>query len=234
MRAKENVSPKLRLEEAFAIVWGILVGLILSVLILPEWLPGLMASLSGPEPKVYWYLARSAGIVAYLLLWLSVTMGLMLSSKLARSWPGGATATDLHQFLSLLALGFALFHGLILLGDRYFQFTLGQILVPFATTSYRPLWVGLGQLGFYLALLVTASFYVRRWIRYRVWRVVHYTSFAVYFLATAHGLAAGTDATTPAMIALYSASGLITYFLIIYRILMATQRSGRMRRARAL
>ncbi len=232
MRIEGTGSPRPRLEGVFVLVWGAFAGLILSALILPRWLPGLMSSLSGPEPKAYWYLARSTGIVAYLLMWLSVTMGLMLSSKLAREWPGGAVAVDLHRFLSLLALGFALFHGLILLGDRYLQLSPGQLLVPFATADYRPLWVGLGQLSFYLALLVTASFYVRRWIGYRIWRAVHYASFAVYSLATAHGLTAGTDATSPVMLALYGVSGLVTYFLVIYRILTAVPDPGRPRRAR--
>jgi hypothetical protein len=52
---------------------------------------------------------------------------------------------DLHQFSGLLGLAFAIFHGAILLGDRYMGYTPLQLLLPFASLDYRPLAVGLGQ-----------------------------------------------------------------------------------------
>lgn len=212
------------LENALLILLGAALGALFAVVIAPRWLPGLAASLTGPNPKAYWYLARGSGAVAYVLLWSSVALGLMITNKLSRVWPGGPTAVDLHQFVSLLALAFALFHALVLLGDRYIGYTLFQLLVPFASTAYRPLWVGLGQLGFYLALPVAFSFYVRRRIGHRTWRFLHYGSFGVYFLVTAHGLGAGTDANAPLMIALYGLTVLITYFLLVYRLLVSVQR----------
>src|SRR5512132_2483555 len=108
-------------------------GVFAAVVALPPWLPGLSASLLGPEPKVYWYLSRSSAVAAYLLLWCSMATGLAISNRLARIWPGGPTAFDLHQYTSLLGLGFALFHALILMGDHYINYTLGQVLVPFAS-----------------------------------------------------------------------------------------------------
>jgi len=122
-----------------------------------NWLAVIAASLSGSEPRAYWYLSRAAGLTAYGLLWLAIVLGLSLSNRLARVWPGGPTAADLHQFASLLALVFAAVHGLVLLGDQYIGYTAVQILVPFAGTAYRPLWVGLGQVGFYLAAVVAVT-----------------------------------------------------------------------------
>jgi len=219
----EELTVAMALESALLILLGAALGALFAVVVAPRWLPGLTASLVGPNPKAYWYLARSSGVVAYVLLWSSVALGLMITNKLSRLWPGGPTAVDLHQFTSLLALAFALFHALVLLGDRYIGYTLFQLLVPFASTEYRPLWVALGQLGFYLALPVAFSFYVRRRIGHRAWRLLHYGSFAVYFLVTAHGLGAGTDATSPMVVALYGLTILATYFLLVYRLLVSVQ-----------
>ena len=97
----------------------------------------------------------------------------MLTSRFARLWGGGPTVADLHQFSSLLALALALFHVVILLGDSYTRYRLDQLLIPFTATQHEPFWVGLGQLAFYLALIVTFSFYVRRTIGVRAWRLLH-------------------------------------------------------------
>jgi hypothetical protein len=53
----------------------------------------------------------------------SVAFGLIMTNRMARVWPGGPTAFDLHQFTSLLGLAFAVFRGLILLGDQYIKYT---------------------------------------------------------------------------------------------------------------
>jgi len=41
-------------------------------------------------------------------------MGVTMTNKMARIWPGGPTAFDAHQYTSLLGLTFALFHAIIL------------------------------------------------------------------------------------------------------------------------
>src|SRR5687768_7961167 len=41
------------------------VGAFAAVVVVPRWLPGLSSSLLGPEPKAYWYLARSSALVAF-------------------------------------------------------------------------------------------------------------------------------------------------------------------------
>jgi predicted ferric reductase len=196
-------------------------GALLAAVIVPAWLPALRDSLAGAEPKAYWYLARAGAFVAYGLLWLAMALGLAITNKLARAWPGGPTAFDLHQHLSLLGLAAALFHALILLGDRYIGYTLPQILLPFAAAGYRPLWVGLGQLGLYGLAVVALSFYVRRRIGPRAWRRLHFLSFAVFGLALAHGLASGTDSRQGWAAALYWLSGGSLLFLTLYRVLAA-------------
>src|SRR5512136_2747668 len=104
---------------ALLILFGVALGTLAMLAAVQTWLPAMGVSLSGPQPQAYWDLARSAGIVAYLLMWLSVAFGLIITNRMARVWPGGPTAFDLHEFTSLIGLAFAVFHGLILLGDQF-------------------------------------------------------------------------------------------------------------------
>jgi predicted ferric reductase len=172
-----------------------------------------------------WYLSRASAFVAYLLLWWSMILGLSITNRLARVWPGGPAAADLHEHASLLGLGFGLLHALVLLGDQYIGYTLLQILIPFANAGYQPLWVGLGQIGLYLMALVTFSFYVRRWIGARAWRAIHFLSFVVFVLALLHGLFSGTDSSAPWAIWMYASTGLSVLAMTIYRF-FAQRRRG--------
>lgn len=194
------------------------VGALLAVS-LPNLLPGLAASLLGPEPKAYWYLSRSTSFVAYGLLWLAMALGLMMTNKLARLWPGGPLAFDLHEHASLLGLAFGLFHALILLGDRYASYSLAQVLIPFASGGTLAGWVGLGQVGLYLMGVIGLSFYVRPLIGRAGWRLIHSLSFATFGLALLHGVMSGSDTGTPWAQAIYWLSGGSLLFLTIYRVL---------------
>lgn len=147
--------------------------------------------------------------------------GLLMTSKLSRAWPGGPTAFDLHQHTSLLGLALALFHALILLGDRYVAANLAQIPVPFAYQSYAPLWVGAGQLALYGLAVGGLSFYLKERIGRRTWRLIHFVSFAVFALVLVHGIWSGSDSGAVWARALYWVSGGSVLFLTIYRLLGA-------------
>lgn len=196
-------------------------GAFLAVVVLPVWLPGLRASLVEQEPKAYWFLSRSSGLVAYVALWLSMVLGLSMTNRLARVWPGGPTAFDLHQFTSLLGLAVALFHGLMLTGDHYIGYTLSQVVLPFTGTGYRPLAVGVGQCSFYLLLVVGMSFYVRPLIGQYLWRLLHFLSFTTFTLVLVHGLLSGTDSAQVWARGLYWFTGGSVLFFTFYRALLA-------------
>lgn len=219
--ANAEIPQALSLFELILMLLAVAGGALAAAVVLPMWLPGLTQSLLGTEPKAFWYLARTTGIVAYLLLWLTIVFGMVVSNKMARLWNGGPTAVELHQFLTWLAIAFGLFHALILTGDAYIKSTLVQIVTPFAYTGYEPFWVGVGQIAFYLAILVAASFYVRKQLGYRAWRMLHYVSFVIFLMLTAHGILAGTDTTQPAILTMYVASSVTVYFLLVIRIFSA-------------
>jgi predicted ferric reductase len=196
-------------------------GALLASFVAPALAPGLLRSILGEAPKAYWYLSRASAFVAYGLLWLSMVFGLLITNKLAKAWPGGPAAFDLHQFASLLGLGFGLFHALILLGDGYIGYSLADVLIPFAGASYRPLWVGLGQVGFYVMALVSLTFYMRNLITQRGWRLVHFLSFAVFAVTAVHGITSGTDTAESWARWIYWLSGGSVLFLTVYRVLSA-------------
>ncbi len=216
----DNLPPAMPLSALMLMLLAVTLGAFAATIVLPNWLPGLSQSLLGNEPKAYWYLSRASAVVAYALLWMSMASGLIITNKLARVWPGGPTAFDLHQFTSLIGLAFALFHALILMGDKYINYNLAQVLVPFNSTGYKPLWVGLGQIGFYLFVIVALSFYARKRLGSRGWRLIHQLSFLMFVLALLHGIFAGTDSTVLALRVFYWITGVSLLSLFVYRILV--------------
>jgi predicted ferric reductase len=170
----------------------------------------------------FWYLSRATGFVAYLLLWGSVTWGLLLSTGTGRAWMRPPQLLDAHQFLSAAGAGFACFHSLVLMGDRYVSFPLRALILPFGG-SYEPLLVALGQIASWLSLLLIASFHVRRHIGGRMWRRLHYAAFVAFWLAVAHGLLLGTERMTVWANVVYLTTASVVTFLTFYRV-FATER----------
>lgn len=146
------------------------------------------------DEKLSWHLVRSSGIVAYVLLLASTIWGLLLSSQSVKDWSPGPVSLTLHSTISWLALLLGLGHGLLLLFDKYFMYTLGDILVPFRG-PYRPEVVGLGTVAFWLLVAISLSFPLKKRIGQSNWKRLHYTSYAAFGLVSIHGLFAGTDGT---------------------------------------
>jgi sulfoxide reductase heme-binding subunit YedZ len=149
---------------------------------------------------VTWYVARSAGLVAYLLLSSSFVLGVLMSARAHLTWPRFAVE-EIHRFLAILTGVFVALHGASLLLDHVVPLSLRQALVPF-TSSYRPFAVGLGVVAAELLAAVGVSNVLRRRIAYAAWRRIHFLTLAAWPLATMHGLLAGTDRQDPWFLAL--------------------------------
>ena len=142
--------------------------------------------------QVTWFITRASGIVAYILLWLSTVWGLGVSAKFFDRVIPRAFTYDAHEYISLLAIGFTFIHVVILLWDQFMPFNLAQLFLPFIST-YRPFWIGVGIIGTYLTLLVTITFYIRKWIGIQTFRAIHWFSFVAFFGVLLHSWFAGTD-----------------------------------------
>jgi predicted ferric reductase len=165
--------------------------------------------------QAWWYITRAAGLVGYLLLWLSTAWGLAVPSKIIDPVLKRTFTFDFHQVISLLSIGFIFLHLIVLLFDHYLPFSIAQVLVPF-TSSYRPLWVGMGVIAFYLILLVTVTFYLRGRIGTRAFRAIHVLSLVGYLGTTLHGLYAGTDSPLLSVGLMYRVSFLSVLFLTVF------------------
>ncbi len=181
--------------------------------------------LTGDTPA-YWYLARVSALMGYLFIWLSMVWGLLLSTKVVKSRVSPAMTFSTHEFLSLMGLGFAVFHAFVLLGDSYLKFGLADVLLPFHA-SFKPALVGTGTISLYLYALLVGSFYLRKRIGQKAWRALHYTTFAAFLAVTAHGLLIGTDSTLTIVRVMYLSAASSVLFLVYYRMLTAKKKTHR-------
>ncbi|HUI02285.1 MAG TPA: ferric reductase-like transmembrane domain-containing protein [Acidimicrobiales bacterium] len=157
--------------------------------------PALLAAANGRE---LWYLTRSTGIVALVLLTATVVMGIAANGEFTRPrWPRFVTQ-GLHRNLSLLAVVFVFLHVMTTVVDGYVPIGWLDAVVPFLSPYHR-VWSGLGAIAVDLLLAVVLSSALRRHIGHRTWRVVHLLSYAAWPVALVHGLGAGTDTATLVM-----------------------------------
>jgi len=211
---------------AFGLLLCVGFGFILTLSPARGWLIGSLDWLfAADSQQLWWYVTRSAGIMAYILLWLSTAWGLAVPSKIISPVLEQSYTFDFHQFISLLSIGFALLHIIVLTFDRYLPYSTLQILIPFLST-YRPIWVGIGVISFYIIALVTVTFYLRSRIGMNAFRKIHILSLVGYLGVTLHGLYAGTDAPLLTMQLLYRGTSLVVVFLTVYWLVLKYQNNA--------
>lgn len=176
-----------------------------------------------PGQHLWWLASRSFGVVAMVLVSLSVGLGLALSGRLLRGPGVPARVKTLHEALAVSGLIAIVLHGLLLLGDSYLRPGLTGIALPFALSS-QPVWTALGIIGGWLAAIVTLSFYVRRLIGVRVWRWLHRWTLLVYALGLVHTLGSGTDARSAWLLLTLGVTALPIVFAGVHRALPRARR----------
>jgi methionine sulfoxide reductase heme-binding subunit len=142
-----------------------------------------------------WYATRATGLVTLLLLTASVLLGVLTAGRFASGkWPRFLTQ-GLHRNISLLVLVFVALHVGTTVVDTFTSIPLVSAFVPF-TSSYKPFWLGLGAVALDLLIALVATSLIRHRLGLRSWRLIHWTAYACWPVALAHGLGAGTDRTT--------------------------------------
>lgn len=153
--------------------------------------------------NVIWYSVRASGFTAYLLVTLSVVLGLLLSMRWATArWPRLIT-NDLHNFVTLLSIAFGMVHGILAWIDPFTKFHLSEVLIPLVS-HYRPLWMAFGIVALYLSIALVISTWLRPHLGYRLWRMLHAAAFAAFVFATIHGLGTGSDTQTVWAVTIYA------------------------------
>jgi sulfoxide reductase heme-binding subunit YedZ len=143
-------------------------------------------------PSAYWYLTRSTGAVAMVLLTLTVAFGVLDVRRYATArWPR-FVIDGLHRNVGLLTIVFLVLHILTSVLDSFAPIALLDAVIPFVG-SYRPFWLGLGAVSFDLLVAVTITSLMRRRVGHRTWRAVHWLSYASWPVALLHGFGTGSD-----------------------------------------
>lgn len=164
-----------------------------------------------------WYVARAAGLAAYLLISLAAGLGMtMAAKKTFRRWPRFAVE-DVHRFVGLLAGTFIVIHVVAIAIDAWLPFSIASIAVPLLS-RYRPLWVAPGIVAAELLLALAVTNHYRRRLPYRFWRRAHYANFVVWGAATLHGVGSGTDRSAPWALALYAVAGAAVGATTVWRL----------------
>ena len=171
--------------------------------------------------KHFWYLSRASGVIAYTLFWLAVVFGLLLSTRLGKHF-NAARVFALHQYLSLIAVGFAAFHAGILLADNFLNLNLWQVLTPFGFQTDR-VGVALGQLGFWLLFICAFSFYIKKYIGQSAWRWLHFLTFMAYTFISIHVFMVGSDSRALPLLVFYAGSQTLVFLLMTYRLVALKQ-----------
>lgn len=169
------------------------------------------------NPQVWWYLARSSGIVAWAMLTASVIWGIVLSTKAFPAHRRPAWLLAMHRWLAGLTVAFVAIHVAALVADSYVSFGLADVTVPFAS-DWQPGAVALGVLAMWLLVAVELTSLAMQRLTRKVWRGVHLTSYVTFWLTSFHAALAGTDASSRIYQVGAAASIIAVVWALAYRI----------------
>ena len=131
------------------------------------------------------------------LLAANLLLGLLMAAGYnpARHWPNRAVKLfRLHNWTGYLALATATIHPAILLFSSSPRFHLIDLLVP-VWSPVQPTSNVLGAIALYLVIVVVVTSFFRRALGRRVWKSIHYTTYAAAIVFFIHGLIADPTVT---------------------------------------
>lgn len=167
--------------------------------------------------SVEWILIRGSGMVAFAMLAVSTIWGLLLTTKVLGSWAKAKPVAWFHESLAVGAILATGVHLYALSIHEYIEFTWGDILIP-GRATWRPMAVALGVVAFYGMILISVSFYFKRFIGQAAWRAIHFGSFGVFVSVLAHGIMAGSDTGESWTVGLYTGTAVAVVLLLLIRV----------------
>jgi sulfoxide reductase heme-binding subunit YedZ len=180
-----------------------------------------------------WYATRASGIAAYVILSVVVCIGISMGGKAqSRDWPR-FSVEGIHRFGGLLVGALIGIHVVTIAVDSFLPFSIVNLLVPF-TSSYRPFWTGLGIAAAEILLALAITNHYRKRLPYAFWRKAHYANFAVWTLASLHGVMSGTDRGVWWLAMIYGLSIAAVAALLVWRFARVPLRSPRVALAGAV
>jgi sulfoxide reductase heme-binding subunit YedZ len=149
----------------------------------------------GFDARVLWYLSRGTGMIALMLLTITLVLGVISMTTARWTTMPRYVVAGLHRNVSLLLVAFVAVHVSTSVLDSYAGIRLIDAVLPFGS-SYRPVWVGLGAIAFDLLLAVVITSLVRVRLGLRAWRAVHWAVYAIWPVTVLHAFGTGSDVRT--------------------------------------
>lgn len=175
---------------------------------------------------VLWILGRATGMVGVILLSLAAAMGLALSMKASSPRFPRWLTTDLHRYVTILAVVVSVVHLVVLWLDSQSGLSALSLVIPFIS-AWDPVAVGIGVLGLEITLVVWLTTRLRDRMGYRLWQVIHRTASVGWVLVIAHGLMAGTDTRAAWAIVTYAACAGMVMGLMVPRMVISNRTGTR-------
>ncbi|NBO35099.1 MAG: ferredoxin-NADPH reductase [Actinobacteria bacterium] len=150
------------------------------------------------DPAIWWYVTRSSAIIAWALMVISVTWGILLSTRVMKPKDNPSWLLDLHRWLSGLSVVFVGIHMASLFVDKYAAFSLQDLFIPFHSQYQKIAWLGgwpvaLGVICTYILFAVQATSLMMKKLPRKYWKAIHYSSYALVLLVSFHAGWSGTD-----------------------------------------
>jgi methionine sulfoxide reductase heme-binding subunit len=148
----------------------------------------------GLEGPILWYLNRSTGVVAIVLLTVTTVLGVLaIGGRPAGRVPRFVTQA-FHRNVALLSVLLLVAHLVTAVLDEFVEIRWWEAFVPFVG-SYEPLWVGFGAIATDLMIVVILTSMFRTRMKHGLWRGLHVTTYGLWALAIGHGIGVGSDMT---------------------------------------
>jgi sulfoxide reductase heme-binding subunit YedZ len=173
-------------------------------------------AVASTSPSAFWYLTRGTGTLALFLLTLSVALGVANARRVRTDAVPRFVIDAVHRNASLLAMAFLFVHIATAMLDGYAPIRLVDVVIPFGA-AYRPLWLGLGAVGFDLMIAVALTSVLRRRLGYGAWRATHWAAYVSWPVALLHGLGTGSDAKAHWMLAVTGVCVIIVIVAVVAR-----------------
>ena len=174
-----------------------------------------------------WYVVRGSGIIAALALVILMLSGMGIVTGQTFRFMEPLTAWASHRALGIVFAVSIVLHMVGLLFDHFVPFDLLNLLVPWLS-NYKPvsifglqlgsLWVALGVLSFYGAVLITITSLL--WIEKKpyLWKLIHLLSYMIMAFVFIHALYLGTDLANGFLRWLWIALGAVVAIFVIVRL----------------
>jgi len=176
------------------------------------------------EVSMYWYATRSSALLAYALLYLSIFLGISIRIPLLNKLIKPVYSYSVHCWISLQALVFVMAHGFLLIGDKFMNFKLLNVFIPFYPIAENQMpgisleFLALGILSFYLMLVLVVTSYLKKVISHTLWRGLHFLNIGLFAIVFIHALYMGTDLKSGPMRYIFIAANVFLVFLFIINI----------------